>query len=231
MYRDDEDEELSFVQRHPGLVLLVIILVVAPLTYFAARKMMNNQSSSSRDDEVMIRLPPPPPPPPKPRPTPTPDQQPTPEQEQKMVEQQPVQNEHKEAPKPQAPPSLGTSITGPGGGPDMGLGSGLGDGSGYGDGGGGGSKFGWYASEVQSRVAEALRSNSQTRKASMNIVVRIWPDSTGRIVKVHIQGSTGDPSLDAALQNDVLTGLQLSDAPPADMPLPIVMRLSAQRPH
>ncbi|MGA3171012.1 MAG: TonB C-terminal domain-containing protein [Chthoniobacteraceae bacterium] len=228
---NDEDEDLSFIQRHPGLVLLIIILVVAPIIYFAARNMMNSHSSSSHDDEVMIRLPPPPPPPPKPRPTPTPDQQPTPEEEQKMVEQQPVQNEKKqEAPKPQAPPSLGTSITGPGGGPDMGLSSGLGDGGGYGDG-GGGSKFGWYAGEVQSRIADALRSNPETRKASMNIVVRIWPDSTGRIIKVHIQGSTGDPSLDAALQNDVLTGLQLSDAPPADMPLPIVMRLSAQRPH
>ena len=65
----------------------------------------------------------------------------------------------------------------------------------------------------------------------MNIVVRIWPDSTGRVVKAHIAGSTGDLALDKALQNDILTGLQLADPPPADMPLPIVMRLSAQRPH
>jgi len=227
---NDEDEDLSFIQRHPGLVLLVIVLVVAPVIYHTARNMMNSHSSSSREDEVMIRLPPPPPPPLKPRPTPTPDQQPTPEEEQKMVEQQPVQNEHKEAPKPQAPPSLGTSITGPGGGPDMGLSSGLGEGGGYGNG-GGGSKFGWYASEVQSRIADALRGNPATRTASMDIKVRIWADSTGRIFKARIQGSTGDPSLDAALQNNVLTGLQLSDAPPADMPMPIVMRLSAQRPH
>jgi protein TonB len=227
---NDEEEDLSFIQRHPGLVLLVIVLVVAPVIYFAARNMMNSHPSSSHEDEVMIRLPPPPPPPLKPRPTPTPDQQPTPDEPQKMVEQQPVQNEHKEAPKPQAPPSLGTSITGPGGGPDMGLSSGLGGGGGYGDG-GGGSKFGWYASEVQSRVADALRSNPQTRTASMDIKVRIWADSTGRVTKVRIQGSTGDPALDATLQNEVLTGLQLSDAPPADMPMPIVMRLSAQRPH
>ncbi len=228
MYRDDDEEELSFGQRHPGVILLIIILVVAPAIYFAARKLSSSHASASREDIVMIRLPPPPPPP-KPKPTPTPDQQPTPEQEQKMIEQQPVKQESKPQPKAPAPPAIGTSITGPGG-PDMGLTSGLGGSGGY-NGGGGGSKFGWYASEVQSRVAEAIRNNARTRKASMNIVVSIWPDSTGRITKVRLAGSTGDAALDSTLENDVLNGLQLTEGPPSDMPLPIVMRLSATRPH
>jgi outer membrane biosynthesis protein TonB len=151
-----------------------------------------------------------------------------------MVEQQPVQDEKKsEAPKenkPDAPAPLGTSITGPGGGPDLGLSGGLGGGGGYGNGdGAGGTKYGWYASEVQTRIADALRSNPNTRRASMSIVVRIWPDASGRITKVHISG--GDPSLDSTIQNDILTGMQLSDPPPSDMPLPIVMRISAQRPQ
>ena len=152
-----------------------------------------------------------------------------------MVEQQPVQDEKKEeAPKekaPDAPAPLGTSITGPGGGQDLGLGSGLGGGGGYGSGGGGGTKYGWYASEVQSRIADAMRSNPTTRKASMNIIVRIWPDSTGRITKARLGGTTGDPAWTQTIQNDILTGLQLQDPPPADMPLPIVMRVSAQRPQ
>ena len=148
-----------------------------------------------------------------------------------MVEQQPVQDAQKPAPpKEKAPEALGTSITGPGGGQDLGLGSGLGGGGGYG-GEGGGSKYGWFASEVQSRIADALRNNPRTRRASMNVVIRVWPDSTGRITKARLSGSTGDPSLDATLKDDILTGLQLTDPPPADMPLPIVMRLSAQRPQ
>jgi len=185
----------------------------------------------------MVRLPPPPPPPQRtPPPTPPPKDQPTPEEkqnEQKMVEQAPVKQEEKPAPKEKAPDApLGTTINGPGGGQDLGLGSGLGGGGGYGSGGGGGSsKFGWYASEVQSRVADAVRNNPRTRRASMKLIVRIWPDSTGRITKVHISGSTGDPAVDAALQNEILTGLQLNDPPPPDMPLPIVMRLTAQRPQ
>jgi protein TonB len=229
---DDEDEDLNFVQRHPALILLAIVLVVGPAIYFVSKKLSNHEGGSSREDIMSVEPLPPPPPPPKPKPTPTPDETPPPDQPQpKMIDQQPVQNETKPAPKIAAPAPLGTSITGPGGS-DMGLGSGNGLGGGYGEGGGGGSKYGWFASEVQTRVAQALRSNPRTRSASIShLIVRIWPDANGQITKVRIGGSTGDPALDSAIENDVLTGLQLPDAPPADMPLPIVMRISAQRPQ
>jgi TonB family protein len=232
----DDDDDPSFFQRNRALVIVGVVLLLGGGAFFAWKAVTGLHQSSSRSDEMeMVRLPPlPPPPPPKPQPTPPPLQTPPPEQapDQKMVEQAPVQDVPKEAPKaPAAPAPLGTSISGPGGGPDLGLGGGLGGGGGYGPGGGGGgSKYGWYASEVQSRVADALRNNPRTRSASMKIVVRIWPDSTGRVSKAHIQGSTGDPTLDSAL-NDILVGMQLNDPPPSDMPLPIVMRLTALRPQ
>jgi len=230
MFIDEEDEDQSFVERHPGLIFLAIILIVVPGIYFVARKLSGTHAARAKQDEVMIQLPPPPPSP-RPKPTPTPEQTPPPEDRQRMIDQVPTKDITKAPPKPAAPAPLGTSITGPGGGPDMGLGTGLGGGGGFGGEGMGGDKYGWYASEVQTRVADAVRKNPLTRTASMNIKVRIWPDSTGRIVKAHISGSTGDPALDAALQNDVLTGLQLPEAPPSDMPLPIVMWVSAQRPQ
>jgi len=65
----------------------------------------------------------------------------------------------------------------------------------------------------------------------MDLKIRVWADSTGRITKAHLTGSTGDPALDATLQNDILTGMQLDNPPPADMPMPIVMRVSARRPQ
>jgi outer membrane biosynthesis protein TonB len=231
-----EDEDPTFLQRHSGLALIAVIIVLGVAVYFASKALSGHQSSARQEDLTSIRLPPPPPPPPpKIQPTPPPQQQPTPpqQQEQKMVEQQPVQDEKKpDPPRPKAPDApLGTSISGPGGGPDLGLGSGLGGGGGYGSGGGGGgSKYGWYASEVQSRIADAVRGNPKTRKAAMNVKVYIWPDSTGRITRARVSGGS-DEALDAALQNDILTGLQLTDPPPSDMPLPIVMRLTAQRPQ
>ena len=236
MFEYDDEEDRNFVQRHRGLVLIAVVVMLGVGIYFASKALSgSHQSSPRQDDMMMVSLPPPPPPPPKIQPTPPPQQQPTPEQQQdqKMVEQQPVQDEKKEeAPKekaPDAPAPLGTSITGPGGS-DMGLAGGLGGGGGYGSG-GGGTKYGWYATEVQNRIADALRGNPRTRRATMNLVIRIWPDASGRVTKARVSGSTGDPALDATLQNDILTGIQLADPPPADMPLPIVMRVSAQRPQ
>jgi periplasmic protein TonB len=110
----------------------------------------------------------------------------------------------------------------------------LGSGGGNGDGGGGGSggtRWGWYAGQVQARVEDALRKNPHTRSATFRGEVRIWPDTTGRVIRVQLAGSTGRPAVDAAIKEEILTGLQLQEPPPADMPLPIVMRLTAQRPN
>ena len=92
----------------------------------------------------------------------------------------------------------------------------------------GGSKWGWYAGQVQSRVAEALRSNKVTRKAKASITVRIWPDASGRVSKVTLGGSTGDPAVDDAIKNQVLAGLVLNEPPPSDMPMPINLRITAR---
>ena len=88
-----------------------------------------------------------------------------------------------------------------------------------------------YASQAQARIMEELRKNPRTRKSALRIEFRIWPDSTGRITRASLSSSTGDPALDAAIRDEVLTGLQLSQPPPDDMPTPIVMRLTARRPN
>ena len=134
----------------------------------------------------------------------------------------------KEAPPKDEPP-LGTGIKGDGSGDSFGLGSG--NGTGRIGGGGEGSKWGWYANQVQSRIQQALQQNRKTRTANMSIKVRVWPDQTGRISRAQLAGSTGDPSLDSALRDEVLNGLQLNHPPPADMPSPITLRLTAHRPR
>lgn len=189
---------------------------------------------SRRPDLIQITLPPPPapvlPPPPKVEPPPPKEEPP----EEEMIAQEPVAEDEPppDDSPPEAPPSEDPGGGVPGGnGPDMGLGSGNGTGGGRigGTGRKGGSKYGWYASKMQNSIAEALRRNAATRNASMSLQVRVWPDSGGRITRAQLVGSSGSSAVDQAIRNDVLTGLQL-DAPPADMPLPVVLRITARKP-
>jgi periplasmic protein TonB len=96
---------------------------------------------------------------------------------------------------------------------------------------GGNARFGSYAAQVQSGIKEALLRNSKTRTASISGVrIRIWVDSTGRVTRAQLVDSTGNPSLDSAITDNALTGLQLKEPPPSDMPMPIVLRVSTHRP-
>jgi len=151
-----------------------------------------------------------------------------------MVEQPPVKpDEQKPKPdmkapdKPPGPP--GPPATGPAS--DDGLAGGGGGGGDSIGGGGGGSRWGWYASEVQSKVTDALRQNDKTRTASARVKVRIWIDNTGRVTRVLLRGNGDDPSVDNAIQNEVLNGLTLADPPPSDMPMPINLLLTETRPQ
>ena len=97
------------------------------------------------------------------------------------------------------------------------------------DPGSGGTRFASYAAQVQSGIKEALLQNNQTRTASISGVrIRIWIDKAARVSRAQLLDTTGDPSLDSAITEKVLTGLQLKEPPPADMPMPIVLRVTGQ---
>jgi protein TonB len=223
MATNDIDEPGFFRQNRAGLIVTAAVLIGAGFLVF--KFVQSSKSAPRRAPElVMIKLPPPPPPP-------TPPQQPTPEE--KMLDQREEKFETQdekpkdEPPKPPDEPPIGTGIKGDGSGDGFGLTGSTGNGFG----GSGGSRFGWYAGQVQSKISEALRNNPRTRVAELSIRARIWLDASGRITRAQLTGSTGDPTLDAAIRDEVLTGLQLRESPPAEMPMPIVLQLKAKRSH
>ena len=240
---DEDDQERSIIHRFKTVIGVVVALAaLAAIAGFAIRILGNHSAPTRVEQMSMVKLlPPPPPPTPPPTPPPKVEPQPT---VQPMVEQRQMMEPETKPEKPQkrdeapkshekAPGPLGLNAKGEGAGDAFGLvgkpgGNGLlGDGDGAG---GGGSRWGWYASEVQATIEEALRNNPHTRDASARIQIKIWPDKTGRITRVDLDGSTGDPVVDSAIKNEVLNGLQLQEPPPADLPLPIVLRLTARRP-
>jgi len=189
-----------------------------------------------------VFLPPPPLPPPPPPPPPPPREEPPPRKEE-MIEQETVSEPE---PKPEEPPpvaeappaDLGTNVQGDGPPDGFGL---SGNAAGMGRPGGNGaalgsssaknrSKWGWYAGLVQNQIADALRRHEKTKTADLQLKLRIWADAAGRIERVALADSSGNPQLDRALQEEVLAGLVLPEPPPAGMPMPIVLRITARRP-
>lgn len=220
----------TFWEKHrTGVAVSGIVLVLA-ISGIVVKVALGSKTPPPKKIEpiMAIKLPPPPPTPPPTPPPPTPPPEPP---KEKMIEQEPVKEEPKPEPKAPEPPALGSAIKGAG---DDGFGlsgSGSGFGNGSGIGGGSRSKWGWYASAVQSSVMSALRGHKLVRTAEMTVTVRVWVDSTGRVVRSTLSGSSGRADVDSALKNEVLTGLQLQSAPPEGMPMPIVMRITAKRPN
>ena len=85
-----------------------------------------------------------------------------------------------------------------------------------------------YARSAASRIAEAMRRHPQIKSAVISTTARVWIDSTGRITRAETE-STGKPTVDEALLNDVLKGMQLSEPPPAGMTMPVNLKLEASR--
>lgn len=188
-----------------------------------------------RELTVVNIVPPPPPPPP-------PEQkmieQTKVTEEPKMVEQERIEEKPVEKPaddpvkdakseEPPGPLALDAPATGPG--DAFNLGSKVG-GSPYGGRGGGGSRWGWYASIVQTQIEAAIRGNERTKNAVMQLQFRIWADNTGRISRVELVNSSGSAEVDAAIRNDVIGRLTLREPPPNDMPMPINVRATGCKP-
>jgi protein TonB len=225
---DDDDEEPGFLRRFR--VVLGLGAAVAALAIYA----FSGPESPSRPSvprkaavPINVSLPPPPlPPPPPPKVEPPKVEQPREEMEEETA---PVDQPPDPAPD-DSPPPIGTNNVGNGPADGFGLGKAT-SGSGTGGArrvGGGGSKYGFYAGQVQNTIASAIKRHSRTKSATMSVTARIWADDTGRVTRATLSGSSGDPAVDAALKNEVLTGLQLQSPPPAGMKMPINLRLTAR---
>jgi len=223
---DSEEEEKTFFQRY-RMVIIGGVVLIGGVVAFASKMSGNKSTASSKPIEmtaVRIQLPPTPPPPPPPPPPPQQEVK-----EEKMVEQAPVNEPPPEA-APDSSPDLGTAIKGDGPPDGFGL-SGRGGGKPGGRSGAANSKYGNYAYQLQTKISDAIRNHPNTRSASIRgLKVRVWADSTGRITRVKLAGSTGDTKADQALAGEALVGIQLQEPPPAGMPMPIVMRVNAKRP-
>jgi TonB family protein len=227
MWSDElhDDERTTWLTRLGRVALgLVLLGGFGVAIWFIADSMSGTQRHAIQV-VTRITLPPPPSPPPPPK-LPEPEKVvETPKlQEPKVVDKKP----DKPSPKPQAPPvSPLTAEAGTGANP-YGLARGDGSGNVIGGGGGnGGESYQSYGRVVAGDVQAALRRDEKLRYAKFIAVLGLWLDASGRVTRVQLSSSSGDPAIDAAIER-ALSGLAMGEPPPKDMPQPIRVRTKAE---
>lgn len=226
-----DDEEDGFFVRHRislivGGIAVILLGIAAFFMANTARQPPVHQVETITI--VPVRPPPPPPPPPPPQ--------------QQMIQQpkitmpipkptEPAPPTKVAPPKPAAPAAtpMGTSIKGNSPNNFDLTGNAGGDGLLDGGGGGGGGAWSYYSGQAQDRITAALEKNPGTRHATAGLQVKIWVDSNGLISRIVLIHPSGNPTVDAAIERQVLPKLPLG-VPPAGMPMPMNVSLTGQEP-
>jgi len=227
--RDDPDFEPQGAWRRYGGAAAVAMVFLAGA--YGIYSMVNGSDGPKKRVPEIIALkivPPPPPPPPKEEPPPPPP---------KMVEQKieppeptPDNQPKQDAPPPDAP--LALDATGAGAGDAFGLGAKPGGtpltlGGGGGGGGGAAVNYGRYASLMQDQIGRRLRSDDKLNIAKFRATIRVWLTAVGKVDRVQVLRTTGDTQLDAQIEQVIGSMPGMPEAPPKEMPQPIVVRIGA----
>ena len=157
---------------------------------------------------------PPPPPPDLPPPPPPP--------EEKVTVPDP---QDKPDPTPNEPPPserLGLDAEGSAGGDDFGLAARRGGRDLLAS---GGSAYAWYAGLLKNEILDRLGSEKRARTGEFSVIVRVWVRNDGSVDRVRIAQSSGNRERDEAIEAALSRITRLSQAPPADMPEPISLRI------
>jgi periplasmic protein TonB len=209
----DEARKYRFL---PLIALVVVVLVAGGAVFWMVRGFLKSGPKPTKQvvQEIhMIR--PPPPPPDEPPPPPPPEEK---------VDVHEPDPEPDPTPSNEPPPSeqLGLDAEGGAGGDAFGL---------AGHPGGrdllasGGSAFNWYAGLLKNEVLEQLESVKDTHRGAYSATVKIWVRGDGTIERAQLAQSTGDAARDKAIEAALSHITRVSEAPPADMPQPISLRI------
>lgn len=81
-----------------------------------------------------------------------------------------------------------------------------------------------YARTMHRALDAALTANPKTRNGPFRAGFELWVDAKGRVMRVRLVSSSGNPAMDAALRDELMPGLALP-VPPPDLPMPVIVNL------
>jgi hypothetical protein len=181
-----------------------------------------DDTSRKRVMETMVmQVVPPPPPPPEEKPPPEP---------QKVEEQkiEPPVDKPEETPRDEPPPGpLALDAQAGPGGDAFGLGGKVG-GTDFLGGGGGGTRFGHYAILMTDRITQALHADERLNTNQYRATIRVWVSEAGKIERVQVVRNSGDSDTSSRIEKVLGAMSNLPEAPPKDMPQPVLIRIGAR---
>lgn len=208
-----------------GLVLLV--LAGAFLWSVLGKK----GRAAPRPPKIALLAPdtPPPPPPPPPKFEKKPD---PPKEQKEMKVDQPVQPKVEQAPSPElkmdGPAGDGPSAFASGAitSEDLSkISNGKGGPGGPAAAGGLFNPFNGYANLLKGELQRYLGKQAGLKRRQYVVDVEVWVGADGRLQRFELLGSAGDDDIDAALRTAITALPAFSQAPPANMPQPIRLRV------
>jgi periplasmic protein TonB len=195
--------------------IAVVTLGVGAIAWI--RGLINSAPPTPKQVVQQIQLIRPPPPPPDLPPPPPPPP------EEKVSVPDP-QDKPDPTPSHDPPPSeqLGLDADGSAGGDDFGLAARRGGRDLLAT---GGSAYAWYAGLLKTEILDQLSEEKSAHRGDYSVVVRVWVKPDGTVERIRISQGSGNRDRDQAIETALSRISRLSQAPPADMPEPISLRI------
>jgi len=198
----------------PIVLLGLSFVVIGAGTFAMMRSFLKSAPGTPKQviQEIHLMRPPPPPPdlPPPPPPPPEADVVPQPKPDTAQSNDPPPGQQ------------LGLDAEGSAGGDAFGL---LGNKGGRDLLASGGSAYAWYAGLLKSEILDQLNAEKRVRSGEYSVVVRVWVRNDGSVDRIRLVQSSGSRERDQAIESALSRISRLSQAPPADMPEPISLRI------
>ena len=201
----------------PALAGVLVTATAGGAAVYFIKQLIDEPATAPKQVVQQVRLIRPPPPPPEAEPPPPP---PEVEEEVDLPEPTPTP----ETPSDQPPPGelLGLDADGVAGGDGFGLAARRGGRDLLAS---GGDRFAWYAGMLKEDLLAFLADQRDLRSRAYSVNVRLWLDGQGAVTRVALAGSTGDSALDQQLETLLASMSRVAEAPPADLPQPVQLRI------
>ncbi|MBI1397118.1 MAG: hypothetical protein GC151_14175 [Betaproteobacteria bacterium] len=229
----NSDSDFDSEKRLTPLKVAVFLVggsLLAAGVYFGVKSLLSGPAHAPRPtiQQISVLRPPPPPPPPKPE-----EKPPEPEvkkEEVKLPQPEPEPKQANDQPPPA--PDLGLDQAGTAGSDSFGLTSRVGGRDitqiGGIEGGGPGNRFAGFANLVQAHFQDELLKHDRLRRSDYRAVVKVWFSANGAVRKVELVDGSGNHAIDNEIRSALLDASALGEAPPADMPQPLKLRLTSR---